>query len=117
MEYCVAVRKPVEGTYRGYEVISMPPSSSGGIPLIQMLNLLESFPIAECGQHSARSMHLGDADFVPVSITGLTSKDYAHALRARIDLDRETQSSLVTPGRPSSEEEGTETPHFSIMDR
>ena len=92
-KYEAVVRKPVHGTYRGYDIFSMPPPSSGGVHVIQILNILEGFPIGELGFGSAETMHLmaeamkrayadrseylGDSDFVDVPLAGLTSKDYA----------------------------------------
>ena len=82
------VREPVRGTYRGYEIVSMPPPSSGGVHIIQILNILEGFPIGDLGTNSAatihlmaeamklayadRSQYLGDSDFVNVPVKGLT---------------------------------------------
>ena len=129
--YRALVRVPVKGDYRGYEVYSMPPPSSGGVHLVQMLNILEGFPIGFLGPNSAdsihlmaesmrlayadRSHHLGDPDFWKVPIAGLTSKAYATKLRASIDFDRARPSSRVKPGNPTLYE-SEDTTHFSIMD-
>jgi gamma-glutamyltranspeptidase/glutathione hydrolase len=94
--YTVKSQAPVTGTYRGYDIVSMPPSSSGGVHIIQMLNILENYPIKEYGANSSRTLHvmteamklayadrseyLGDMDFYNVPIEGLTSKDYAKQL-------------------------------------
>ena len=124
-------RVPVTGVYRGYEVISMPPSGSGGVALIQMLNILEGYDLADSGFGSARTVHLmteamrrayadraqhlGDPAFNPtMPVERLISKSYAEQLRGSIRLDRASTSS------PSSFEwavEGEETTHLSVVDR
>ena len=91
--YKALIRKPVEGEYRGYKIYSMPPPSSGGVVLIEMLNILEQFPLSSLGHNTAKTIHifaetmkyayadrskyLGDPDFSPVPVTWLTSKKYA----------------------------------------
>ena len=128
--YNVAERQPLEGNYKGYKVVSMPPSSSGGTHLIQMLNMLEDFPIKEMGFGSAdtihilaevmkrayadRSKYLGDSDFYKVP-SSLTSKKYAKALNKEISLDQVTPSNEVSPGNPYPYE-SPDTTHFSVMD-
>ncbi|HSS64947.1 MAG TPA: gamma-glutamyltransferase [Gammaproteobacteria bacterium] len=130
--YRPVLRAPVEGSYRGYEIRSMPPPSSGGVHLVQILNILEGFPIAFLGHNSAdtihlmaesmklayadRSMHLGDPDFWKVPAGGLTSKGYAAELRQGIRLDRARPSNTIGPGNPLPFE-SSETTHFSVMDR
>ncbi len=125
------LREPVRGSYRGYDVISMPPASSGGALLIEMLNMLEGFPPRELASPTAGSLHLmieamklayadraeylGDADVVDVPIERLTSKDYAAALRARIDRRRAHAVNETRPDPPASG--GGNTTHFSIVDR
>ncbi len=129
--YQAIIRPPAVGTYRGYDILSMPPPSSGGIHLVQILNILEEFPIAELGANSAqslhlmaeamklayadRSRHLGDPDFWPVPVEGLGSKAYARGLRARIDPERARPASEIAPGEPTALE-SNETTHFSVMD-
>jgi gamma-glutamyltranspeptidase/glutathione hydrolase len=131
--YQPIIRKPIQGTYRGYEIYSMPPPSSGGIHLVQMLNLLEGFPIAELGHNTAQTIHLmtesmklayadrykflGDIDFVPVPVAGLISKRYANELRRRINLNRATPSSEIAPGNPKQFAESNDTTHYSVMDK
>lgn len=131
--YSAIQREPVEGTYRGYTVYSMPPPSSGGIHVIQLLNLIEGYPISTWGQNSAntihvmaesmkhafadRSKHLGDSDFVKVPITALTSKSYAEQLRKSIDLNKATPSKKIFPYDPKNKYESTQTNHFSIVDK
>ena len=128
--YNVAERQPLEGSYKGYKVVSMPPSSSGGTHLIQMLNMLEDFPIKEMGFGSAdtihilaevmkrayadRSKYLGDSDFYKVP-SSLISKKYAKALNKEISLDQVTPSNEVSPGNPYPYE-SPDTTHFSVMD-
>ena len=129
--YAARERGPVTGTFRDYRVISMGPPSSGGVALIQLLNILEPYPLADYGPNASRSMHLmieaerrvyadraewlGDPDFVRVPISGLTAKPYAERLRAGISMDHATPSREVRPGRPS-EFEPSETTHYSVID-
>ena len=130
--YQPKIRKPVHGNYRGYDVYSMGPPSSGGVHIVQLLNILEGYPISELGHNSARSIHvmaeamkrayadratyLGDPDFVTVPTSGLTSKNYATNLRSGIDLKRASDSKNVRHGYPA-DYESSETTHFSIVDR
>jgi gamma-glutamyltranspeptidase/glutathione hydrolase len=106
--YQVKEREPLRGTYRGYEIISAPPPSSGGTVLIETLNILEGYDLAKAGSRSAESVHLtteafrraffdraeflGDPDFSKLPIAQLTEKKYAEAWRATIDLDHATPS-------------------------
>jgi len=130
--YKAVTRKPVQGEYRGYKIYSMPPPSSGGVHLIQMLNILEEFPLSSFGHNTAktihilteamkyayadRSKHLGDPDFSPVPISGLTSKKYAKSIKEKIDTEKITPSREISPGKPNLQE-GNNTTHFSVMDR
>ncbi|MFZ1107394.1 MAG: gamma-glutamyltransferase [Rhodomicrobium sp.] len=130
--YRVAERQPVRGAYQGYEIVSMPPPSSGGVHVIEILNILEGYDLKKFGQDSADSIHrlveamrrayadrakyLGDPDFVQVPVAGLTSKAYAAELRKGIDLERATKSADVSAGKPPSAE-GEQTTHFSVMDK
>ena len=132
LSYHVTERAPVTGTYRGFEVVSMPPPSSGGVHLIEMLNILEGWPLAAMGAGSAQGLHLmteamrrayadrseylGDPGFVPVPVAALTSKDYAAALRSQINPDHATASATVKPGKLAPYE-SHQTTHFSVMDR
>ncbi|CUA83225.1 gamma-glutamyltranspeptidase [Gulbenkiania indica] len=129
--YRVAERQPVAGSYRGYRVVSMPPPSSGGTHIVQILNLLERYPLAQYGANSARSIHLmaeamklayadraeylGDPDFVKVPVAGLTSRRYADSLAARIDPERVSPASAIKPGQPQPYE-SDQTTHYSIVD-
>jgi gamma-glutamyltranspeptidase/glutathione hydrolase len=128
-----AVERPaVRGTYRGYDVISMGPPSSGGILLIHLLNLLERYDIAASGFASARTVavmteamklayadraeFLGDSDFFPVPVERLTSKSYADERSALIDSNVATPSAAVSHGSiPLPEHD--QTTHFSVIDR
>ncbi len=129
-KYEVKVREPVVGEYRGYKIYSVPPASSGGTHLIQMLNIMENFPVAKTVQGSAanahlwaetlkltfadRSKYMADTDFVKVPLAGLTSKAYAKALAAKIDLAKPMPS--ATAGDPSKYESGSTT-SLSVMDK
>lgn len=131
-DYKPVIRPAVKGRYRGVEIHSMPPPSSGGIHLIQMLNMLEGFPVKDAGYGSAASIHLlaevariayadraaylGDTDFVCVPINGLLSKDYATSRSRGILLDRATSSQLVREGHPLPTE-GDQTTHLSVVDQ
>jgi len=131
-DYRAVIREPVHGRYRGYDVYSMPPPSSGGIHLVQMLNVLEGYDLAAFGPNSAasihhmaeamkrayadRSKHLGDPDFWTVPVKGLMSKKYATALRRGVDPRRATPAHEIGPGKPQAYE-SNETTHFSVMDR
>jgi len=129
--YKPSVREPLRGEYRGYEIVTMPPPSAGGVHVIQMLNVLEHFPVASLGTGSAdgahllaevmrlayadRSKHLGDPDYYPVPVEWLTSKDYGAELAASIDMTQARPSSDVAPGAAPAFE-SPDTTHFSVMD-
>ncbi|MBW5801619.1 gamma-glutamyltransferase [Halomonas elongata] len=129
--YQPEIREPSHGTYRGHDIYAMSPPSSGGAHIVQMLNILEDYPISEMGFNSAdtihvmaeamkrayadRSEYLGDTDFVDVPLEGITSKAYADELREQIDMDSATPSSEIAPGKPLPYE-SNETTHFSIAD-
>ena len=129
--YVAKERQPLRGNYRGYEVISMPPPSSGGAVLIEMLNILEGYNLREMGWSSAdrchvmaeamrrayadRAEYLADADFVSVPVAGLIEKSYAKRLRQTINMQRASTSAEVRAGHPSGAE-SSETTHFSIVD-
>ncbi len=124
-------REPLHGTYRGHDIIAMPPASSGGIALIQTLNILEGLPIGDSGHNSSAGVHLvaeatrrvyadrsewlGDPAFFKVPVSGLISKEYAAKLRQTIDPDRATASSAVKPGTPQTYE-SAQTTHYSVVD-
>jgi gamma-glutamyltranspeptidase/glutathione hydrolase len=129
--YRAVLREPLKGSYHGYDILSMPPPSSGGIALLEMLNILERFPIASMGFDSSdrdhllieamrrafadRAEFLGDADFVRVPVSGLISKQYATGLAQAIDPARATPSSSIGHGEPVRDER-PQTTHFSIVD-
>jgi gamma-glutamyltranspeptidase / glutathione hydrolase len=128
--YRAIERTPVRGTYRGYDIVSMPPPSSGGVELIEMLNILEGYDLAH--QDSAHELHvlveamkrayadralfLGDPDTVTVPVARLTSKDYAATWRATIDPERATPASEIHAGG-TVDHEGHNTTHFSVVDK
>jgi gamma-glutamyltranspeptidase / glutathione hydrolase len=129
--YTPTERAAVTGTYHGYRIVSVPPPSSGGVGLIELLNILEPYPLAEYGPNSSRAMHLiieaerrvyadraewlGDPDFFKVPVTGLTSKSYADRVRASISEGHATPSAEVRAGAPR-DFEPTETTHYSVVD-
>ncbi|MBK9950272.1 MAG: gamma-glutamyltransferase [Candidatus Competibacteraceae bacterium] len=131
-KYRAVVRQPARGSYRGYDILSMPPPSSGGVHLIQLLNMMETWPLAELGAGSAATLHrmteamkvayadrseyLGDPDFVKIPVAGLTSKAYAKELAGRIDLNRARPASEIKPGQPQRHE-SEQTTHYSVIDR
>lgn len=129
--YSAKKREPLVGTYRGLRVLSMPPISSGGTALLQMLNVLEGYDLAKDGPRSASTVHriseamrrafadraqyLGDPDFNPtMPIARLISKDYATTLRATIRDDRASTSSPTSFEWPK---ESDETTHLSVVDK
>lgn len=130
--YKVIEREPVEGNYRGYQVISMPPPSSGGVHIIEMLNILEQFPINKLGHNTAATLHLmtesmrrayadrseylGDPDFYKVPVQALINKDYAKKLASQIAINKATPSSEVKPGNLAPYE-SNQTTHYSVVDK
>jgi gamma-glutamyltranspeptidase/glutathione hydrolase len=129
--YRVVEREPVRGTFRGYEVVSAPPPSSGGTHIIQMLNILEPFDLQAMGHNSAeyihhvieamkiayadRAAHMGDPDFSPVPVEQLLSKDYAAKVRGDIDPARARAAVEIQAGE-FSDTESLDTTHFSVAD-
>jgi gamma-glutamyltranspeptidase/glutathione hydrolase len=127
--YQAVERSPVRGQFRGYDIISMPPPSSGGVALVQMLNILEGYDLASMGHNSAeiihylveamrrayrdRAQYLGDPDFVSVPVDELTDKAYAAELRGGILPDRASVSAISDLDLP---EESPETTHYSVVD-
>src|SRR6266851_792830 len=128
--YQAVIRAPVRGTYRDYDIVSMPQPSSGGVVLLETLNILEGFPMHDMKQGTAPSLHLlieamkrayadrarylGDPAFVNALTSTLVAKDYAAKQRASIDLDHATPSSDVFSPKPPRE--GSNTTHFSVVD-
>lgn len=129
--YVAKERETLRGNYRGYEIISMPPPSSGGAVLIEMLNILEGYDFKKMDWASSERYHLtteamrrafadraeymGDADFVKVPIAGLTDKTYAARLRDTINPERASSSEQVKAGKPAGYE-SDETTHFTVVD-
>jgi gamma-glutamyltranspeptidase / glutathione hydrolase len=129
--YRPVTRTPVRSTYHDYQIVSMPPPSSGGVHLIEMLNVLESYPLADLGSGSVPALHLmietmkrayadraeflGDPDVVAVPVERLTSKSYAADLRRSIDPRRATPSTSIRAGQPVPAE-GNNTTHYSVID-
>lgn len=130
--YKAIEREPIIGTYRDYEIVTMPPPSSGGIHLVQILNMLENYPLADFGANSAKTIHylaetmklayadrseyLGDPDFVKIPTKGLISKNYAKNLIKDINADLARPSSEIKPGKPQPYE-SDQTTHYSVMDK
>ncbi len=128
--YHAKLRQPIHGTYRGYDIFGPPPPSSGGICLVEMLNVLETFNLREKGRWSPdtlhlmaetmkrayldRARHLGDQDFIKIP-AHLTSKNYAAKLASQIDKTKATRSEDLAPDIPLADE-GTSTTHFSVVD-
>jgi gamma-glutamyltranspeptidase / glutathione hydrolase len=144
--YAVKEREPVRGSYRGYEIMTAPPPSSGGITLVESLNILEGYELAPLGERSSDSIHLtveafrraffdraeflGDPDFAKIPVAQLIDKKYAAAWRASIDPERATPSKdLKRPAtfteleryaqvhpQPLDSPEGHHTTHYSVVD-
>ena len=130
-DYKAIERDVVRGKYRDRDIVSMPPPSSGGVHVIQILNMLEGFPLNKSGPNSAQTIHLmaesmklayadrekwlGDPDFVKNPVAGLVSKKYADELRKRINVDRATPSKDIKAGDPQAYE-SDQTTHYSVMD-
>ena len=127
--YSAFERTPVRGTYRGYDIVSMPPPSSGGVELIEMLNILEGYDLGhqDDGQaahlmveamkraYADRALFLGDPDKVKAPVEKLISKDYAATWRSTIDPEHATPASAIRPGG-TVQPEGRNTTHFSVVD-
>jgi gamma-glutamyltranspeptidase/glutathione hydrolase len=130
-DYQPTVRKPLYGAYRGYDIITMPPPSSGGIALLEMLNMLETRDLKSAGHNSAAAIHLlteamrrafadrasylGDADFVKVPVAGLTDRSYALSRFSDFEPAHASSSKTVGAGKPPGYE-SAETTHFTIVD-
>ena len=128
--YQPIIRTPVHGTYRGYDIVSMPLPSSGGIVLLETLNILEGFRLSDLEQGSAASLHLlieamkrgyadrarylGDPAFIKAPTNILLAKDYAAKLRAEIDPEHATPADKVSSALPPHE--GSNTTHYSVVD-
>jgi len=129
--YKAIERTPLQGTYKNYTIITAPPSSSGGIALLEMLGILDGTGYEKNGAGSAAAIHyeaeamrrayadrneyVGDPDFVKVPIAGLLDRAYLAKLRASIDPERATPSDRVRPGRPAGTEHD-QTTHYTVVD-
>jgi gamma-glutamyltranspeptidase / glutathione hydrolase len=132
--YQPVIRRPVHGTYRGYDIVSMPLPASGGVVLLETLNILEGFPLPEMKQGSAASLHLmieamkrayadrahylGDPAYVTAPVATLMTKEYAARQRSGIDPDHATpwKDELLASATPAPAHEGQNTTHFSVVD-
>ncbi len=130
--YRAVERQPVTGTYRGRQIVSMPPPSSGGTHIVEILNMLEAYPLGALGQNSAETIHLmaeamklayadrseylGDPDFMKVPVKALTSKAYAARLRSAIASSRARPGRDIKPG-DIAPYESDQTTHFSVVDQ
>ncbi|RAI39129.1 gamma-glutamyltransferase [Rhodoplanes roseus] len=131
--YRAVVREPVRGTYRGFDIVAMPSPSSGGVHLVEMLNILEGYDLRSLGAGAPAALHLeieamklayadraaflGDADKVDVPLERLLSKDYAAELRRSIDPKRARPASEIRPDSPALGGGGADTTHLSVIDR
>jgi gamma-glutamyltranspeptidase / glutathione hydrolase len=129
--YEAKVRTPIEGSYRGLRIVSMPPPSSGGIALLQLLNMVEPRELKPLGFHSAahlhlvaeiekrvfadRTEHLGDPDFVRVPAKRLIDKEYAASRMKDFSAEKRSDPGMITHGAMPRESE--QTTHFSVVDR
>jgi gamma-glutamyltranspeptidase / glutathione hydrolase len=132
-EYRVEESTPVHCAFGVYEIISAPPPSSGGVTLCEILNIIAPYPLRQWGWHSVSSIHyvteaerlayadrntyLGDPDFVHNPVARLLAPAYAAKLRTKIDPNRATPSVAVRPGLGPASNEGSDTTHYSIVDR
>ncbi|WP_025329267.1 gamma-glutamyltransferase [Francisella tularensis] len=130
--YNIEEMKPVKGTYRGYTIYSMPPPSSGGVILIELLNILENFPLSDYGNNSAKTINLmsnamsyayndrnsdlGDPDFVKMDLAKFLSKKYAKQIAQKITTDKHIPSKDISTIDPDDHEK-LQTTHFSIIDK
>ena len=132
-DYRPRIREPIRSDYREHEIVTMPPPSSGGIHLVQMLNVLEGYDLKTMGYGSSDAIHvmtesmrrafadraeyLGDTAFADVPVRGLISKDYAEALRSTIDLSTASRSVEIAHGNPYPYQQSDHTTHISVVDR
>ena len=130
--YQAKERTAIRTSYRGYQVVTMPPTASGGLVLLQTLNILENFNLREQGHNSANAIHLlsesmkrgyadrtryhGDPDYFPVPIDQLINKEYSKERALSIDLDSVTPSSEIFPAKIIVVDESPDTTHFSVID-
>ncbi len=130
--YKAVIREPVAANYRGYQIYSMPPPSSGGVHLIQLLNILQNSPLASMKHNTAKTVHqmaeamkyvyadrseyLGDPDYFDVPVSELISHAYAKSIHQKIDPHRATPSEQVKPGKLTPYE-SDQTTHYSVIDQ
>jgi gamma-glutamyltranspeptidase/glutathione hydrolase len=130
--YRAQLVRPLRGTFRGASVLGMPPPSSGGVTLLQLLQILEPLPLERWGLNSAAAIHalvqamnlayrdrnqwLGDPDQVAIPLQRLLSREYADELRGQLDLNRHRPAASLAPP-PASRREGPNTTHLSVADR
>ena len=133
INYTYRIRDAIWGKWHNYKVASMPLPSAGGVQIIQMLNVLSTYPLEQWGRNNAQTIHitasamqlsfadrtryLGDRDFVSVPVVRLTSNSYARELRSKINPHFATPSSHIYPLEDIHSDESTQTTHFTIMDR
>ena len=131
-DYRATERRPLRGSYRGYEIITMPPPSSGGLVMLEALNILEAYDLKSLGYNSAARYHLvaeamrrgfadrsefmADPDFADVPVDRLIDKKYAEERRSTISKDKASSSKDVGPGKIGGQE-GTETTHYTVVDK
>lgn len=132
-QYRAVFREPIVGTYDTFTIATMPPPSSGGIHLVQLLSILNEFDLSQMGHNTAESIHymveamkfvyadrsrfLGDSDFVTVPVSTLISKDYAKTIASAIHPSKPISSKDIAPGLYMEPIEGNETTHFSVIDK
>ncbi len=131
IRYTVEELQPIRASYRGFDIVSAPPPSSGGVVACEILNVLSGYPLKDFGYHSAKTVHhmveamrhayadrtaLGDPNFVRNPVARLLSAERAAEIRAAIRPDRATRSEGLQP-RPAPAAEGTQTTHYSVIDR
>lgn len=130
--YVAKERVPLKGSYRGHEIVSMPPPSSGGIVMLQVLNMLEGYDVRGMGSGSSAKFHvlaeamrrsfadraeyMADPDFADVPVARLVDKKYAESRRASINLEKASASKDIKFGNVSTSSEGTETTHYTVVD-
>ncbi|MBK2123821.1 gamma-glutamyltransferase [Fangia hongkongensis] len=130
--YKAEIVEPVKGNYKGYTVYSMPPPSSGGVILVELLNILENFPLKEYGANSAKAIHvmteamnyayndrnsdLGDPHFIKMDLSELLSKKYAASIAAKIDPKEHTPASAISKIKPD-DLESNQTTQYSVVDK
>ena len=132
-KYTAKMRAPIKGSYKGYDIYAMGPPSSGGVHLVQLMNILENLPLSKVSHNSAdyiqylvesmkfayadRSVYLGDPDFETIPVEELISKKYAKSISKKISLKKIIKSSDIAPGNNQIPYESNETTHFTVVDK